>query len=58
TGTYIRSMAHDFGAILGVGAYLSSLRRTKIGDFDVTDALSLVDFEQTVVQAKALWASH
>lgn len=37
-GTYIRSLARDFGEILGVGAYLSSLRRTRIGDFNVDDA--------------------
>jgi tRNA pseudouridine55 synthase len=37
-GTYIRSLARDFGEILGVGAYLSSLRRTRIGDFSVDDA--------------------
>jgi tRNA pseudouridine55 synthase len=44
-GTYIRSLARDFGEELGVGAYLSSLRRTKIGDYDVADALSLEQFE-------------
>lgn len=38
TGTYIRSLANDFGAALGVGGYLSALRRTKIGEFDVADA--------------------
>jgi tRNA pseudouridine55 synthase len=38
TGTYIRSLANDFGAALGVGGYLSALRRTKIGEFDVKDA--------------------
>ena len=32
-GTYIRSIANDFGAILGVGGYLKSLRRTRIGEF-------------------------
>lgn len=37
-GTYIRSLAHDFGQELGVGAYLSTLRRTKIGDFSVENA--------------------
>ncbi|WP_126973765.1 tRNA pseudouridine(55) synthase TruB [Gynurincola endophyticus] len=41
TGTYIRSLAHDFGQALGCGAYLSSLRRTKIGDFSVADALTM-----------------
>ncbi|OEK04992.1 tRNA pseudouridine(55) synthase TruB [Roseivirga misakiensis] len=42
-GTYIRSLAHDFGAALGVGAHLSSLRRTKIGDFKVDNAYKLDD---------------
>ncbi|MBP0613720.1 tRNA pseudouridine(55) synthase TruB [Chryseobacterium sp. cx-311] len=36
-GTYIRSLAHDIGQELGVGAYLSNLRRTKIGDYSVND---------------------
>lgn len=39
-GTYIRSLAHDFGKTLNSGAHLSALRRTKIGDFDVKDAIS------------------
>src|SRR6476469_8966196 len=38
TGTYIRSLANDFGAALGVGGHLSSLRRTRIGVFKVEDA--------------------
>ncbi|AZA79966.1 tRNA pseudouridine(55) synthase TruB [Chryseobacterium sp. G0186] len=37
-GTYIRSLAHDIGQELGVGAYLTQLRRTKIGDYKVEDA--------------------
>jgi len=40
-GTYIRSLANDFGSKLGVGAYLSQLRRTKIGDYKVTDAYTI-----------------
>lgn len=40
TGTYIRSLAHDFGHALGCGAYLQELRRTKIGEFNVDDAFS------------------
>ncbi len=40
TGTYIRSLAHDFGQALGCGAYLQELRRTKIGNFDVANALT------------------
>jgi len=39
-GTYIRSLAHDFGKILKSGAHLSELRRTRIGDFKVENALS------------------
>lgn len=39
-GTYIRSIAHDLGKALDSGAYLSGLRRTKIGDFNVSDAMN------------------
>ncbi|MEX0275200.1 MAG: tRNA pseudouridine(55) synthase TruB [Flavobacteriaceae bacterium] len=39
-GTYIRSLAHDFGKALGSGGHLSKLRRTKIGDFNVDNAVS------------------
>lgn len=42
-GTYIRSLANDFGEALGVGAYLSSLRRTRIGDFRVEKAHQLTN---------------
>lgn len=38
TGTYIRSLAHDFGQALGCGAYLKELRRTKIGEFEAANA--------------------
>lgn len=44
TGTYIRSIAHDFGQALGCGAYLKSLRRTKIGNFNVGESLSVQDW--------------
>lgn len=44
-GTYIRSLAHDFGKALNNGAHLSMLRRTKIGEFSVDDAISLDTFE-------------
>ena len=39
-GTYIRSLAHDIGQELGVGAYLTNLRRTKIGDYSIENASS------------------
>ncbi len=43
-GTYIRSLAYDFGVALNSGAHLSALRRTKIGDFHVDNALSVDEF--------------
>lgn len=43
-GTYIRSLAHDFGKALHSGAHLSALRRTKIGDFKVENAVSIDGF--------------
>lgn len=43
-GTYIRSLARDFGKALNSGAYLSALRRTRIGEFKIGDALTVEDF--------------
>ncbi|PIB33532.1 tRNA pseudouridine(55) synthase TruB [Gaetbulibacter sp. 5U11] len=43
-GTYIRSLANDFGKALHSGGHLSVLRRTKIGEFDVKNGLSIDDF--------------
>jgi tRNA pseudouridine55 synthase len=43
-GTYIRSLAHDFGIALKTGAHLSALRRTKSGNFDVSNAISPDEF--------------
>lgn len=43
-GTYIRSLANDFGKALQSGVHLSALRRTKIGSFNVNDAISIEDF--------------
>ena len=40
-GTYIRSLARDFGNILGSGAYLAELRRTRIGQYHIKDSLSI-----------------
>lgn len=44
TGTYIRSLANDIGDLLDCGAYLSSLCRTRIGEFELKDAMSIEDF--------------
>ena len=48
TGTYIRSLANDFGAALGCGGYLSSLRRTRIGEFLVSDAMTIEKAEKMI----------
>lgn len=48
TGTYIRSLANDFGTALGCGAYLSELRRTRIGEFVVNDAKSVHEFLESL----------
>lgn len=45
-GTYIRSLAHDFGRKLGSGAYLSSLRRIQIGDYSVDNAETPSTFKE------------
>lgn len=43
SGTYIRSLARDIGEKLGVGAYMSDLRRTKVGGFDLLSAISTTE---------------
>ncbi len=48
TGTYIRSLANDLGEALTCGAYLSSLRRTRIGEFKIEDAFSMEGFENSL----------
>ncbi|MDO9374971.1 MAG: tRNA pseudouridine(55) synthase TruB [Ferruginibacter sp.] len=52
TGTYIRSLAHDFGAVLGCGAHLSSLRRTRIGEFTTESAFTMEAFENSLKPAE------
>ncbi|MEC4112826.1 tRNA pseudouridine(55) synthase TruB [Myroides pelagicus] len=52
-GTYIRSLAYDFGQKVNSGAHLSALRRTKIGDFDVANAVTPDAFEEQLIQATA-----
>lgn len=48
TGTYIRSLANDLGAALGCGGYLSGLRRTRIGEFTVEQALTMEHAEKSI----------
>ena len=49
-GTYIRSLAYDFGKALNSGGHLSALRRTKIGDFSVDDAIDPEVFEKMYLE--------
>ena len=42
-GTYIRSLARDLGTALGSGAHLTALRRTRIGEFRVEDAIKVIE---------------
>src|SRR4051812_36965705 len=58
TGTYIRSLANDFGEALGCGAYLSSLCRTRIGTFYSKDALTPEEFEKEIHQLKNASEGH
>lgn len=53
TGTYIRSLAHDTGKALGCGAYLSSLCRTRIGEFTLEQARSLPETLAWIQQVKS-----
>ena len=49
-GTYIRSLAYDFGIAMKTGSHLTVLRRTKIGDYDVNNAVDITMFEQNLLQ--------
>lgn len=49
-GTYIRSLVRDYGKVLQSGAYLSQLRRTRIGEFAVDQALTIENFIHTYHQ--------
>ena len=54
TGTYIRSLANDYGRELGCGAYLSSLRRTRIGIFLAENAMQMQELEHQIKPETAL----
>jgi tRNA pseudouridine55 synthase len=53
TGTYIRSLAHDYGKALGVGGYMSSLCRTRIGTFTVEQAKEMEGFTKEIEKLKS-----
>jgi tRNA pseudouridine55 synthase len=47
-GTYIRSLAYDFGKAMNSGSHLTALRRTKIGDYSVENAIEITQFEKNL----------
>lgn len=49
-GTYIRSLAYDFGRAMNSGSHLTVLRRTKIGDYDVKNAIDITLFEEELLK--------
>lgn len=52
SGTYIRSLVEDIGAELGVGAYMSALKRTRIANYDLADAIILDSLDAKLIHAK------
>ena len=54
SGTYIRSLAEDIGEALGTGAYLSALRRTKVGKFGISEAINMDDLGIAKIMAGVL----
>jgi tRNA pseudouridine55 synthase len=58
SGTYIRALARDLGAALGVGGHLTALRRTSIGPFAVTDAVTVAAIDAADLRAPAAIAAQ
>jgi tRNA pseudouridine55 synthase len=54
SGTYIRSLVEDIGHELGTGAYMSALRRTRVGEYDLKDACDITSISQELLQAYLL----
>ncbi len=52
-GTYIRSLAYDFGKAMNSGSHLTALRRTKIGDYSVENAIDINAFEKSIPQIQS-----
>src|SRR5690606_33794543 len=58
SGTYIRALARDLGADLGVGGHLTALRRTRVGPFDVADAVPVDGLADATALSPAEAAGH
>ena len=50
SGTYVRTLAEDFGKRLGIGAHLAELRRTRVGPFNLSHAISLADLKVSLAE--------
>lgn len=57
SGTYIRSLVDDVGAELGTGAYMSDLRRTRVGDFELSDAIGMDGLDFVTISSKLVTIS-
>lgn len=57
-GTYIRSIAHDLGQMLGCGAILTALRRTRVGDFGIEQAVTITQLQELASQGRLHQAVH
>ncbi len=58
SGTYIRSLAHDLGQLLGCGAHLTALRRTASGRFDVREAVTLTALQEAFAAGRGAWQAY
>ncbi|BDZ38609.1 hypothetical protein GCM10025863_12230 [Microbacterium suwonense] len=58
SGTYIRALARDLGDALGVGGHLTALRRTRVGGFDVADAVGIDELEGAATLTPAAAAAR
>lgn len=54
SGTYIRALARDIGEALGCGAYLTALRRTRIGTYDIHDAVILDGLDERILMERLI----
>lgn len=52
TGTYVRSLAHDIGAEMGCGAHVAALRRTRVGDFTISDSRTMDELESRAEEGR------
>lgn len=52
SGTYVRTLVHDIGQVLGCGAIMTNLRRTRVGHFKIEDAKKIEDFQKIIQDSR------